>query len=130
MKKFLVVERQVGGCDYTIGCGVRVYTEEAESMAALVAKFKRGCVLTEDECYGTDAPHPDESDLWDRCSGWLEGEQARESVAVYEIGESVALSLVVWRKEARVTEAARAAADAEKNERDTLKKLQQKYGAP
>ena len=32
MKKFLVVEEQDGGCDYTIGCGVKVSFIEAEEM--------------------------------------------------------------------------------------------------
>lgn len=32
MKKFVLVERHGGGCDYTIGCGIRVTELEAESL--------------------------------------------------------------------------------------------------
>ena len=38
MKTYLLVRRQGGGCDYTIGCGISVSSFQAESMEA--AKLK------------------------------------------------------------------------------------------
>lgn len=40
MKKFLIVEYQEGGCDYTIGCGVRLNgVIEAPNKEDAIAKF-------------------------------------------------------------------------------------------
>lgn len=36
--KFLLVEKQGGGCDYTIGCGIRTSIIEADNMKDAVAK--------------------------------------------------------------------------------------------
>lgn len=39
MKTYLLVRRQGGGCDYTIGCGISVSSFQAESMEAAKQKI-------------------------------------------------------------------------------------------
>jgi hypothetical protein len=108
MKNFLIVERQANGCDYTIGCGVRVDMMRAESM---------------DDCL--ERLRADK----DQVSEWTSGESERESVEIYEIGASVLVPLDVWREEVAAARRAARATKKEQDERDTLAALQKKYGA-
>ncbi len=39
MNRYIVVEQQSGGCDYTIGCGTRVSLVEADSMKHALQVF-------------------------------------------------------------------------------------------
>lgn len=112
--RFLIVERQYGGgCDYTIGCGVRVTEVEAESMAALVDGLKARAFSEDDDCGPRD---------------WLYGEQCRESVTIYHVpDEPFRVPLDPWRAEKRRAEQAAAAKRAEEEERATLERLRKKY---
>lgn len=109
MKTFVIVERQGNGCDYTIGCGIKVYETKAESRDALLKQLRA-----------------DEDLLRD----WSHADSERESVEIYEVtGAPIAVPLDAWRAEIKAQEKRSREEAKEKDERDTYAKLQKKYGA-
>jgi len=118
MKKFLVVEHQAGeGCDYSIGCGVLTYEVEAESMDAVLAQLK-SAAFSEGESSDEEG------------GGLLATQERKRGVAcVYEIVAAKPLPLAEWRKELRAAGEKEAQEAKERDERETLAKLQKKYGA-
>jgi hypothetical protein len=84
MKRFLLVEDQSGGCDYTIGCGTRVTEFEAADMAAAIAYLR----------------HNAEHDDCDETGGELFDDDRVTEAQLYEIADSQQLSLAAWKAEA------------------------------
>jgi len=120
VKTFLVVETQDGGCDYTIGCGVRHYTMEAESYTALLEEV-REVLRTYDEDHG----------LHSELAGSLgetHPEYLRSSVEVYEIASSHWVDLREFRQIVVDKRNADAAEKVEASERAELERLKAKYG--
>lgn len=89
MKNFLVVATQCGGCDYTIGCGVASWIEQADSLAELEQKIEAACLAS------------DEDDAYDEnYSGRIAvppryaGEYTYDSLTIYEINDVKAINIV------------------------------------
>jgi len=114
MPKFLVIYRQTGGCDYTIGCGVSVVTIEAPSMDAAVAIVTEGLTRNDGDTYDDDTV------------------ESIHQVDVYEIAAHenthVVLTTDTWL-EARRNARAKARTEAkEYAEHAELERLKKKYG--
>lgn len=120
MKTFLVVEEQNGGCDYTIGCGVKTYTVEAESYEALLEEAREVIHRAEDD-FAYD--HPLAGALAE-----VHPEFVRSGVTVYEISKFHSPSIPAFQQ--IVTERNNAAANVAKEEaeRAELERLKVKYG--
>lgn len=74
--KFIVVhEQEEEGCDYTIGCGVRVEAHEAASVDELLRKLEREA-------------HEE----------WLNSDIDRATLTVYEVASQHEAPLDTWRR--------------------------------
>lgn len=122
MTWFLLVETQVGeGCDYTIGCGLSVWTTQAESYEALVASITEAIERQGD---------PDTDPFLEAIIA--EDAAKRERVKVYELAHDARgvreLDLAAHR--AHIVERGtrhRRAQFEEMAEREQLAKLKEKY---
>lgn len=110
--KFLVVQRQSGGCDYTIGCGVAVSVVEADDMQAAIVSLKSAAFSDDPGTYDLLSTH--------------EGKRSR--VQIFEIGEEMEIPLGEWRAERLRHEADHRASATEATERRQLEALRAKYG--
>lgn len=115
MSKFLVIYRQRGGCDYTIGCGIQISTIEAPTVKIAVASVIEGLTKTGDE-------------------GGEFGDETVESLAridVYEIagGDDAHVSIPrdAWLAAHRTARESAEKARAETKERAELDRLKKKY---
>lgn len=102
MKTYLVVRRQGGGCDYTIGCGISVGSFQAESMEAAERKivdldddWKKQAKEAEDPLYYLDLCIRESSifdvDPRNDCSEC-------EEVSLYEISDSLDMVPILKEK--------------------------------
>lgn len=120
MKKFLIVERQGGGCDYTIGCGIKVSVVECESMEALLEKTHAKALSTEDD--------EEYDELAEMAGSWLAShESSRESVSIYEIAEHRCIPLNEWKNEKKKLQEEAKDKALEAKERAELERLQKKF---
>ena len=111
--KYLVVERQHGGCDYTIGCGVNITFVTADSIE------DAGKVYMEEYEDG----NPEEG------YNPLKGEMSVNEVEIYEITEKKAtINMEVWNASIENRVAAAKAKQKESQEREELERLKKKYG--
>jgi hypothetical protein len=122
--KVIVVEKQSGGCDYTIGCGVRVTEREVEigdvspgfraesAIRAVLREMREQCVKQE---YDGDY-------TWESLLG--SEELARESATIYVVEEEAAVPLRDWREELETG----LWDEQERAERTELERLRKKYG--
>lgn len=110
--RFLVVQRQSGGCDYTIGCGVAVSVIEARDMRAAVDHLKRTAFSDEPGAFNLLSVH----------------EGKRDRVQVFEVVEETEIPLDEWREHYRRRSSAAEARATEARERAQLAALRAKYG--
>lgn len=118
MKKFISIEYQTGGCDYTIGCGVRVSDPyEAEDMEAAVKKYIAG--VEEDYRYEDGTI---EDNVW-------AGEYTPDEVEIFEVTDQYVIDVPRLRDglEQEINEVKKKKEEAK--EREELIRLQTKYGA-
>lgn len=108
--KFLLVRKQDGGCDHTIGCGVAVHEIEAASLDEAFA-LCRESALSDDDVLGLafDLEH---------------GEGVRRA-KLYVVGDAGALDLDLkaWAKEKRGL-----TMSVDEYERAEYERLKAKYG--
>jgi hypothetical protein len=116
MKTFLIVEEQGGGCDYTIGCGIRTTQIEADSMEEAIEFIKNESFK--------DRSGEDDGDYQVLATK----ERERCGVSVYEIGEVVEIDLAAWRKEFRAKEEAEEELEGAKKELAEYERLRKKLG--
>lgn len=114
--KFLVVEEQEGGCDYTIGCGVCTSVVQGASLEEVVERIHREFVETEIDAE-FEAHHGHAADE----------EKARTRVTLYEITNAKSLPLGAWRHEYAAKKAASAAVSKDAAERAEFERLQKKF---
>jgi len=110
MKTFLVIAEQGSGCDYTIGCGVKTWTEYADSMEELVARIKKELLFVNDLDYNDDDY---EEMYWDsKYAGHLPesyNEHAYDQLTVYEIRDTTLFNMQdLARERKRLVNAAEA----------------------
>ena len=114
MPKFLAIYHQEGGCDYTIGCGIRIVDVEAPSMDAAIAIITKGLAET-----GDRAEYGDET------------VESLHKVDVYEIATHenahAALAPDIWLVPRRAAKEEAARARTEAKERAELDRLNKKY---
>lgn len=102
MKTYLLVRRQGGGCDYTIGCGISVSSFQAESMEDAERKivdleedWKKQAREAEDPFYYLDLcireSHIFDVDPRNDCS-------ACEEIELYEISDSLDMVPILREK--------------------------------
>ncbi len=109
--RYLIVERQDGGCDYTIGCGVNITFVTADDIDDAMRKYKRNY---EGE-YKTHNP--------------LRDEMAVDNVEVFEItGTSAEINVKAWREEIDRRVEANKRQKADLAERAEFERLKKKYG--
>jgi hypothetical protein len=116
MPKYLVIKKQEGdGCDYSIGCGVRLDTIEAESTAEAVEMLR--------ECWTA-------VDRWDSC-GELDESSEHPLAAAWIIPWTDVLSLPIvnWKRAFERNAAEMVNKAVEEDERAQLARLQEKYGS-
>jgi hypothetical protein len=119
MKTFLVVERQNGGCDYTIGCGINTYTVEAESYESLLEGIRTFLRTA----------HPDDIGDNSLASALVdEGEWERSSVEIFEIAATHTPNEHKFRQIVHERRAASEKEETEKEERKELARLKAKFG--
>jgi len=114
MPKFLAIYRQNGGCDYTIGCGLKVDVFQATSMDAAIASVTEGLIKT-----GDDAEFGDEE------------VKSLRKVDVYEIAvcekPHAVLEPLAWMPARQAAHEKAARESAEAKERAELERLKRKY---
>lgn len=119
MKTFLVVEKQNGGCDYTIGCGVKTYTVRAESYEALMTQvitFLNTC----------DPEYFEDNDLAYALAE-THNEFKRGSVTVYEVAVTHPLNLGSFQEIVERRRLAAAIEEETSKERAELARLKEKF---
>jgi hypothetical protein len=131
MKKFLLVERQSGGCDYTIGCGIRVTTITAESLEDAIKQC--GGNLTEEDLR-KDEDEDDEDEDYDDEYSLISDYQAKNehginSAFLYEIASSTNLEKPILSSRSVLNKLKKEAKEKEqeKKELEELKRLKKKY---
>ena len=115
MPRYLFVEHQEGGCDYTIGCGTRLTDIDAPNPESARLKFWN-------EYLGGD-------DLEDWSFNPLDSENAPDSVKMYEIAcefEDAGYESTKAKWQAIIDEDADK--QKEQEEREEYKRLKDKYG--
>tara|TARA_R110002110_G_scaffold66276_7_gene181754 strand:- start:738 stop:1109 length:372 start_codon:yes stop_codon:yes gene_type:complete len=121
MKEFLVIADQNGGCDYTIGCGVRYWTEEAESMDQLKTRISKGLLCLSDYDEELDDYSEDyDEDYFGRLDLW-------NYLTIYEISDSSSVSLNSLRAKQNENIKAEKVKAKEAAELAELERLQKKY---
>lgn len=121
--KFLLVERQNEGCDYTIGCGTRVTTFDAESVEAAMQHVDMKLMPDFHSKY--ESQEDREHSMW-RASGEHVVQNAELYIVEAIIGiEDFLTSQVIARKVARDTTVA---SHEEARERAEYDRLQKKFG--
>lgn len=137
MKNFLIVERMSedgsNGCDYTIGCGVRVYEHIAPSMNDLLNALQKGVLMTQEEAYRKKSDEDPvfakiDRDLYELTNGWVDGEFQRSSVRIYEIGDTTLVPLDTWGGQKRELVRKQESQEKDATERELYEKLAKKYG--
>lgn len=105
---YVLIERQSGGCDYTIGCGLRVTNLKATTLAEAQEEAVSGI-----------------GDAWQ-----AEYEYGIQHAELLEVTSSVDLASLLNQRasERRQVKAREDAAETETAERALLEKLQKKYG--
>ena len=114
MGQFLVIATQGGGCDYTIGCGVKYWYESAGSMSELIDEIEIN--LFEDD---------GDSNYSGRLGGY---ESGYDTLEIIEVGDTHSFDLDALRGREELIRAKAQARESEAEERAELKRLQNKYG--
>lgn len=106
MLKFLRVWFQDGGCDYTIGCGIRLETIEAADITA-----------------ATDQT------IIDIVDGKIEmGEGGMNRFEIYPIGPHVSVNASVWKTLVEAARERRRCEEQESKDRAEYERLKNKFG--
>ena len=82
MKRFIIIAQQDGGCDYTIGCGIRYWFEYGASIQEVKDSIQNK-LLDDDDDDDRDyelGPHRLKVDMW--------SEGAFDTLDIYELGEN------------------------------------------
>ena len=114
MNKYLFVEYQDGGCDYTIGCGVRLTDIDAASMKEATEIFVKN---VEDN-------HREDGILY---SNHWDGDGTPDRISVYEVTDGGMLDMnAIWEK-AQTEVEAREMKIKEAKEREEFERLKKKF---
>lgn len=116
--KFLVVEEQDGGCDYTIGCGICTSVEQGASLEEVAERIHLSFIATEEDA-SFDASHGHAADV----------DSPRTRITIYEITNAKSLPLAHWRNEYAQKKTAQKQVTSEARERAEYERLQKKFGA-
>ena len=95
--KVIVVEKQRGGCDYTIGCGVRVTEREVEiGDVSPAMRSERAIRVVLDAMRSQCVGQKFDGDY--TCVSLLGTEElARDSVVIYVVDAEAAVPIAEWR---------------------------------
>jgi hypothetical protein len=113
--KFLIHFHQLGGCDYTIGCGHRIRVIQADSMEDARTKVLK-------ETFGIPDDPEDDEDL-------MPSPDLLNQVTIYEVHDLMKLDVkaLLKQRETNLSERRRLAAEAK--EREDFERLKKKFGA-
>lgn len=120
MKKFLVYVKQHGeGCDYTIGCGRKVFFIEARDMIQAKDRFTR--MLSPE--FGQDN-QPE----WTKDYGGYNGEMKLVSAQIFEVADEVKVDVAECYENIEKFKIEKALKAVEEKERKEFERLKAKYG--
>ncbi len=132
MKHFIIEVYAGEGCDYTIGCGLRVEPAEANSIEELEDELKKYLIM---DPYYYESPEYDEDDEDDEDDDEVDtsnsavifdgefftgGADKFESVTIHEVVETSSLKLPALKEQKRVKQ-------KERDEKYKLKKELKEY---
>ena len=119
MKTFLVVEEQYGGCDYTIGCGIRATVVQAESLAGIEEDLRLVLLVASERDIERHALAQ---------AVLAQGEGARSAISVYEVSETLHLDLTALRMVYQCRLSLNEQERADHAERAEYERLKKKFG--
>lgn len=103
MKKFVAILEQEGGCDYTIGCGTKEITIEAEDYREASIKLKS--IILEN----------------------YTGEQELSYAKLYEISATYEIDVQLWYKDYKEVERQKKLIALQEQDLAEFQRLKQKY---
>ncbi len=133
MRKWIVLEHQEGGCDYTIGCGICWTIIEAEDRTAVLAKVF-GTPQALDKYESEDAIDDARWDATECMIGRMADDGCPDAVEIHEIGGACISEVecaqyygeMVYARESRKHNMV--IAENEDRDKQEYERLKEKYG--